>query len=424
MPSPRRTLTLDQARELIANRGFLRDADASAPDRQVGVEIEWLAVEIDDPHCPASMDVLQRTAAAVGELPGRSHVTYEPGGQVELSSAPCLIELICPTMATDVQILGDAFADAGVGLIALGLEPGPQRARSVSTPRYDAMEAFFDVTGAAGRTMMRSTASTQVNVGFGTADMVEHCWRLTHDLGPVLAAAFANSPFGPHGPSGHRCTRLAIWSAIDPGRTSPACNGDVASCRAAWAEYALSANVMLVRSSDDGAQPLLTPFTFTDWIERGHELGWPDIDDLEYHLTTLFPPVRPRGWLELRMIDALPSPWWRVAGALTAVLVHDSDLADAIADAVAPTRHLWTEAARDALQHPALADAARRCFSVALDAMPTAGVDSVTVEATAEYVDRYIARSRTPADDRLDEWTRSGVMLPRPENLAPESVWS
>ena len=51
---------------------------------------------------------------------------------------------------------------------------------------------------------------------------------------------------------------------------------------------------------------MLAPLTFAEWIEDGHELGWPTLDDLDYHLTTLFPPVRPRGWLELRMIDALP----------------------------------------------------------------------------------------------------------------------
>ena len=424
MPSPRRTLTLDQARELIADRGFLRDADASAPDRQVGVELEWLAVDLADSRTPASLEVLRDTVDAIGDLPGRSRVTFEPGGQVELSSAPRLVELICPTMAKDVQIFGDALAAAGVGLIAFGLEPGPQRDRTVCTPRYDAMEAFFDVGGGAGRTMMCSTASTQVNLGFGAVDMVEQCWRLSHDLGPVLAAAFANSPFGAHGPSGHRSTRLAVWRAIDPGRTAPALDGTRDDCRSTWARYALAANVMLVRGGDGNAEPLLRPFSFADWLDRGHELGWPDIDDLDYHLTTLFPPVRPRGWLELRMIDAIPSPWWRVAVAVAAVLVHEEHLASEAGAILAPAHDLWTEAARDALHHPVLRQAAQQCFSLALDAMPTAGVDTTTIEATAAYVDRFVARGVTPADERLDAWARTGEMLPRPENATPETVWS
>jgi glutamate--cysteine ligase len=106
------------------------------------------------------------------------------------------------------------------------------------------------------------------------------------------------------------------------------------------------------------------------------------------------------------------------------VLVHEDDLAPAAIAAAAPARDLWTEAARDALQHPVLADAAKRCFELALDAMPTAGVDAATIDATADYVDRFVSRGLTPADERLDEWARTGVMLPRPENATPESVWT
>ena len=64
--------------------------------------------------------------------------------------------------------------------------------------------------------------------------------------------------------------------------------------------------------------PLERPLTFTRWILDGHALGYPTIDDLDYHLTTLFPPVRPRGWLEIRYLDALPAPWWRVAATIVA----------------------------------------------------------------------------------------------------------
>ena len=82
------------------------------------------------------------------------------------------------------------------------------------------MEAFFDCSGSAGRAMMRSTAALQVNLDLGRGDEVQRRWRAAHEVGPVLAAAFANSPIGDTGPTGHRSTRLAIWSAIDGGRTA------------------------------------------------------------------------------------------------------------------------------------------------------------------------------------------------------------
>ena len=119
-------------------------------------------------------------------------------------------------------MLGDALAASGVALVALGLEPGPRRERALFNPRYDAMEAYFDIANAAGRTMMRSTAAFQVNLDLGDVGCVAERWQAAHDLGPVLAATFANSPIGDDGPTGYRSTRLAVWNEIDPFRTAPA----------------------------------------------------------------------------------------------------------------------------------------------------------------------------------------------------------
>jgi glutamate--cysteine ligase len=419
VPSPRRVLSCEQARSLISDRGFSRGPDGPPPDRQVGIELEWLAVDLDHPTRPASTDAVHAAVESVGTLPGASHVTFEPGGQIELSSPPALLPEVCDAVATDVRILGRALATAGVGLIALGLEPGPRRERTVQSPRYDAMEVYFDALGAEGRTMMRSTASVQVNLGFGSEATVERAWCLAHDLGPMLAATFANSPFAGDGPTGYRSTRLATWMAIDRCRTAPANSGNGIDCRSAWIEYALAAHVMLLRFDDGDAEPALPALTFEEWIENGHERGWPTVEDLEYHLTTLFPPVRPRGWLELRTIDSLPTPWWRVATAVAALLVHDDDLSALAADAVAPVRGAWLEAARDGLRHPGLATAARTCFDAALAAMPGEGVDATTLASTTEYVDRFVHRGSSPADELLDQWARTGVMLPAPDNLAP-----
>jgi glutamate--cysteine ligase len=282
------------------------------------------------------------------------------------------------------------------------------------------MEAYFDHANGAGRTMMRSTAALQVNIDLGDEADVERRWRAAHDVGPVLAASFANSPIGDDGPTGYRSTRLAVWAAIDPSRTAPAeRNGD---CRAAWAEYALAAPVMLVRTSAERHVPVLRELPFDEWIERGHDLGWPTLDDLAYHLTTLFPPVRPRGWLELRMLDAVPDPWWRVAVAVSAVLVQDPQLVERVRPAVQPTVDRWIDAARAGLTDPGFATAARACFEVALDALPGRGVDAATVAATECYLEQYVAEGRCPADDRLDAWRRGESALPPADN-AIEAAW-
>ncbi len=417
MPARTRVLTTDDAHRFVAERGFDPPADGPAPGQRVGIEVEWLTFCLGDSLRRAPFSAVSEAVAVCGPLPGGSRVTFEPGGQVELSSKPFADLGACGALAADAAVLGETFARAGIGLVGLGLDPGPQRERAVRSPRYDAMEAYFDATGPAGRTMMRSTAAIQVNVDLGPGDDVERRWRSAHDLGPVLAASFANSPLENGAPSGWRSSRLAVWRAIDPGRTTPV--DAQLGCRTAWARYALGAGVMLVRSDDGHHVPVLQPLTFADWIERGHELGWPTLDDLEYHLTTLFPPVRPRGWLELRMIDALPSPWWRAAAGVTAALLQDGDAAARAARAVEPVRDKWIEAASHALAHPGLAAAARECFAAALDSLRSTGADDCTLDVTESFFDRYVARGRCPADDRLDEWTETGRLVPSPDNAEP-----
>lgn len=418
MPSTRPTLTRDEAHRLVAERGFGRDPDAPATrpsSRRIGLELEWITVRLDAPGSPAPFDLTRAAVAGLGPLPGASRCTFEPGGQVELSSPPLPLDHAISTAADDAAILGDELARHGVGLVAIGLEPGPRRDRVVRAPRYDAMEAFFDAGGTAGRTMMRSTAALQVNLDLGDPIDASRRWRAAHDLGPVLAAMFVNSPFGVDGPSGYRSTRLAVWSGIDRTRTASVDGIRGADCSRAWIDYVLGARVMQICESDARHEPVVEPLTFGSWLDAGHPLGWPTPDDLEYHLTTLFPPVRPRGWLELRMLDALPSPWWRVAAALAEVLVHDDALRPEV-ERASQTRDLWPEAARDALAHPDLHAAALACTDAALARLPDAGTDHETIAAAVEFRDRYTARGRTPADDLLDAWRTTGSVLAPCEN--------
>jgi glutamate--cysteine ligase len=371
---------------------------------QIGAELEWLAVVADRPGQRAS---LAATAAALDGcvLPAGGRLTIEPGGQVELSSRPAPdLGVACLGVATDAGAIGHALAAAGIALVGAGIDPLQPPRRQLDAPRYRAMEAFFDGGGGhspgAGRTMMCNTASIQVNVDAeGRSGDRESRWQLAHAIGPVLAAAFANSPVAGGRPTGWRSGRLAAWQAIDRTRTAPALAGR--GCVDDWSGYALHAKVMMIRDGADGYTPVTTGLTFGRWIAEGHDLGWPDLDDLAYHLTTLFPPVRPKGWLELRMIDSLPDPWWRAAVAVAAALLDDPETASVAATACAPVAQRWTEAARWGMADPGVAGAALTCFAAAAAALPRLGADPLTVAATEEYTDRYVARGRCPADDAL-----------------------
>jgi glutamate--cysteine ligase len=371
-------LTVDGVYEHVSGVCF-----KTGPPGQVGAETEWFVVDPRDEarHVPVSR--LRAVLDAAGPPPAGSRITYEPGGQLELSSLPQDgVAAVHSALAADIGHVRAHLGKDGLTLAGRGTDPRTPLFQ-LDEGRYRCMREYF---GKPGLAMMCTTASLQVCLDIGADEKdAARRWQLAHALGPVLVAAFANSP-GP----GSRSTRQLIWEALDPGRTAPVTGpGRDEDPVEAWARYALDAKVMLLR---DGwvADPGMT---FREWLATGS----PGVEDLAYHLTTLFPPVRPQGWLELRMIDALPERYWPVPVAVVAALLDDPLAADAAAEAAEPAAGRWREAARDALTDPVLRRAARRCFEAARDALPRLGAQSL-----APYVDDFaecfVERGRCPAD--------------------------
>jgi ergothioneine biosynthesis glutamate--cysteine ligase EgtA len=410
----------------------------TGPPQRVGVELEWLVRDTNNPGMPVPA---KRIAAAItgfsvtgssvaelsavpglptssqpGALPSGATLTTEPGGQLEISSQPAdsLAGLVDATLA-DLAALRSAADSAGLELAGFGLDPVRPPRRVLTLPRYAAMEAFFDRGGPWGRRMMCGTASVQVCVDAGDesdgADGYRRRWRLVHALGPVLVAAFANSPKRVGRPTGWRSSRQQVWSHMDPGRTrAPRMDQDP---RDAWTSYALDAQVMCIRqegSCDWSAPPGLT---FRDWLRGGAidagRLRRPTVGDLDYHLSTLFPPVRPHGHLELRMIDAQPRDGWIVPLAVTSALLDDvraSDTAMAAAERLCAGHvpgdcELWRSAAQLGPADPAIARASRECFTAARAALSRQSAPASIQLAVDAFIERYVSRDRCPADDQL-----------------------
>lgn len=386
MPRATRSLTLPQAVDLIHQRAF-----AERTGERVGLEVEWLTLSRTGNGSRVSL--LREMVSPVEPLPAGSRITFEPGGQVEISTTPAAgsAEAISAARA-DGDIVRRVLRENGIETAGVGMDPARPLALRTDEPRYVAMRAYFDATGPAGGYMMCGTAAIQVNVDAGVDDAGLRRWSLANRLGPTLVAAFANSPW-----QGHRSARMAAWLAIDPTRTAPVADGP--DPVGTWVRYALNARVMLVRTLE-GFAPVTDGLSFKSWIEHGHRFGFPTEEDLLYHLTTLFPPVRPRGWLEIRMIDMLPDPWWCVPAAVTHALLTDQLAGAEAEEAARGTEHLWAEGAESALEHPALARSARRCFAAALDALERAGGDGSVLATVAAYTDRFVARGRCPADER------------------------
>jgi glutamate--cysteine ligase len=402
MPTSTSFLTLQSARDLIRERSF-----PETTTNRVGVELEWFTTPSANPPSTAALDALLQPFTP---LPCGSAITFEPGAQVELSSLPLPdCGQAITSIATDTDVVRNALAARGIGLFATGVDPDRSLQLRTDAERYVTMRAYFDHYGVRGGRMMCATASIHLNLDAGSDDEGRLRWLAAHLTGPMLIAAFANSPRAEGEITGWKSSRYDAWRSIDPGRTSPVDHhGDPAD---AWASYALSAQVMFIRTGLGG--PGVSPggeqchavdeaLTLAEWVAEGHPLGYPDAGDIEYHLTTLFPPVRPRGYLELRMIDMLPDPWWRAAVALSTAIVCDPQTRSAALTACEPTEGMWEVAARCALEDAALNQSANETFDVALGALHRIGCDSETVSAAHEYVDRFTSQARTPADEQLE----------------------
>lgn len=396
----------------------------TGPPRKVGVELEWLIHDREHPDRPVARERLDGAVEAVRALPLSAAVTLEPGGQLELSSQPAGSLMECVgTTAADLAAVRASLGAAGLAPVGLGVDPWRRPRRVLREPRYDAMEAALDRVGPAGRAMMCTSASIQVCLDAGEEEPgplgLGRRWQLVHLLGAVLVAAFANSPYRGGRRTGWRSTRQSLWADLDPGRTLAPRPGRPP--REAWAAHVLDTPVLCVRC-DEGPWEVPEGLTFRRWIRTGSPRP-PTRADLDYHLTTLFPPVRPRGHLELRMIDAQRGPdGWVVPLAVATALFDDPEAAEAVyravkplaetaGSAVAPLNPLWTTAAREGLADPELRAAATACFDAVHPALERMGASDGVRGTVADFADRYVARGRCPADD-----------LPDPDALADPAL--
>jgi glutamate--cysteine ligase len=242
---------------------------------------------------PASTSPHGPVGLAAGSASAAQYLGFEPGGQIELSlpTAPgsAAISRLLGVLTDDLQ---RHLAAAGIRIDAIPCDPRSEVPLQLTSPRYVAMQRHFDTIGPAGRRMMRRTASTQVCLDWWPGDAGAEQWRVLNLAGPFLAAAFARSA-GPQG-------RLTTWLAVDPDRTgfdARLLPGDSGACPIpAYAAFAAGATV----------------FTTGGPAE---------------HLSTLFPPVRPRAtYLEVRFLDAQEPA--AVESVVTALenLMYDDDL--------------------------------------------------------------------------------------------------
>lgn len=363
------------------------------PPTRSGIELEWL---VTDPAEPLRQPDLPTLVAALGPhaprtvnpaspalpLPGGGLVTLEPGGQLEISSAPCTSAAkLIAAMRTDEAELRRLLEPTGFTLSIRANDHRRPPRRLLRTPRYDAMATRFAAIGPAGATMMCASAATQVCVDLGEPEQAQLRWEVAHLLGPVLLAAFANSPA-----EGVVSQRMAAWWELDPIRTLPPPTLRLDG----YLERAL--NTPMLARERDGAWLLAPSRTVGQWLAAGEDLTTADLD---LHLSMLFPPVRPQGYLELRYLDAQPAGEWLAPVALLAGLFAGP--LEPVLEICRPVGQRWNPATEIGLSDAELGRAARQLFELVPAALARLNLNPTEHARARELLARRLEDRVSPA---------------------------
>jgi glutamate--cysteine ligase len=357
----------------------------------------------------------------LSDVTGGGAISLEPGGQFELSGAPVeTVHQTCSELMAHLAQVREVAGPLGIGFLGLGMAPTWTRAEMPVMPkgRYRIMTAYMPKVGTLGLDMMYRTCTVQTNLDFSSeADMVKKL-RVGLALQPIATALFANSPFTEGKPNGLLSFRSEIWRDTDPDRSGMlpwAFEPGMGFER--WVDYALDVPMYFVKRGDDYVD--VAGQSFRDLL-AGKLPGLPGeratISDWANHLSTIFPEVRLKRYLEMRGADGGP---WRRLPALPALwtgIYYDDISLDAAWDLVRDWSAAERQALRDdvpklgfaaAIRNRSVLDIAKDCLALARAGLARRGRRDPSGHDETRYLDPLdiiVANGRTPAEALLEKF--------------------
>jgi glutamate--cysteine ligase len=237
---------------------------------------------------------------------GGTRITLEPGAQLELSGAVHRsLQSMKEELAAYVTEVDEASRPLGIAWLGLGLQPVTAVADIAMIPkkRYAIMRDYLPRRGSRAHVMMKQTACIQLNLDYGSEPDAADKLRTAMALSPLVTALYANSPLSEGKPNGFLSYRAWAWRDTDPDRCGllPFVFKDGAGF-SEYLEYALDVPMFFVVRGDDYLPA--HGLSFRKFIKKGFEGHRPMLSDFELHLTTLFPEVRLKKYIEVRGTDS------------------------------------------------------------------------------------------------------------------------
>ena len=348
-------------------------------------------------------------------------ITLEPGGQLELSGAPLeSLHETCAETGAHLRQMREITQQLELCMLGVGFQPLWQR-RDISwmpKGRYKIMREYMPKRGQLGLDMMLRSCTVQVNLDYeDERDMVRK-FRTSIALQPIATALFANSPFKDGQPSGLKSTRAEAWTDTDPDRCGvPGFVFDDDFGYARWVDYILDVPMYFLHRGEDYLD--VSGLSFRDFMAGslpGFEGQFPSMADFEDHVTTAFPEVRLKGYLEMRGADG--GSWGNICAlpALWVGLLYDDGALDAAESLIKGITASDVEAARMAVAKDGLQAemAGRSVHKIAHEVLEIAeaGLKSrKLLDSKGEDERKYLAplqeivkSGKTYADEMLDKY--------------------
>lgn len=355
------------------------------------------------------------------ETPTKDNLTFEPGGQLEISTSPypCLDEalLVFQKLKTALQ---KSFKNFGGNLVCVGINPWysvDEIGLQMNKARYQAMNNYFQRIGPYGKRMMRQTCTIQLNLDFGPdEDTLIKRYMGSQMLSPIASAIFANSPVVDRKKSGSKTFRSKVWLHTDPSRTglidieksldSLSLEGIIQS----YLTSVFDANVVFIERLD--YVPLPKDFRFGQWVAHGFEGVYPTLKDFETHLSLHFPDVRAKGFLELRSIDAQIDCWQSVPASFCAGVLYDPQALDQLISLMAKQDFNYlSQACLVGLDDEKVQALSKQVMQISLDGimrLPACYRDASCLAVISSYAQQFTFAGKTPADDLLNVFEKNG----------------